>query len=199
MDEDSWDPAMQRYVEILIERARGRPVLQFNRIDFRLPWFRRHFPGAKIVHLYRHPRDQWMSSFPDPKEYPANSPIADFPAHDHYYLLMWAADLKYYFPFLGDADNAHPYRLFYLIWKLSYLFGRRFAHVSLAYEDLLANPDAKLADLYSKLDFRDADLGQLAKLIEKPRSGRWRKYAPENWFQDHESHCEKVLADFFRA
>ncbi len=33
----------------------GRPVLQFNRIDFRLAWFAGSFP-AKIVHIYRHPQ-----------------------------------------------------------------------------------------------------------------------------------------------
>src|SRR5262249_20225535 len=62
MDADDWNPAMKSYVEMLIDRAPGRPVLQFNRIDFRLPWFRQYFPRAKIVHLYRHPRDQWCSS-----------------------------------------------------------------------------------------------------------------------------------------
>ena len=41
MDAESWDPAMKSYVELMIDRAPGRPVLQFNRIDFRLPWFRR--------------------------------------------------------------------------------------------------------------------------------------------------------------
>src|SRR5205823_716389 len=30
MDADDWNPAMKRYVELLIERAAGRPVLQFN-------------------------------------------------------------------------------------------------------------------------------------------------------------------------
>src|SRR5262249_12587557 len=65
MDEASWDPAMKQYVDLLINEAPGRPILQFNRIDFRLPWMRRHYPAAKIVHLYRHPRDQWCSSLLD--------------------------------------------------------------------------------------------------------------------------------------
>jgi hypothetical protein len=41
-------------------------VLQFNEIDLRLPWFRAHFPTARILHLYRHPREQWCSSLFDP-------------------------------------------------------------------------------------------------------------------------------------
>ena len=32
------------FFEVMIEKAEGRPILQFNRIDFRLPWVRRHFP-----------------------------------------------------------------------------------------------------------------------------------------------------------
>src|SRR5262245_22471106 len=101
MDATFWDPGMKRYVEMLIEAAAGRPVLQFNRIDFRLPWFRRHFPHAKIVHLYRHPRDQWCSSLMDPTCFPASGKMSQFHSHDKFYLLSWAKDLQYHFPFLN--------------------------------------------------------------------------------------------------
>jgi hypothetical protein len=50
-------------------------VLQFNRIDFRLPWFRHHFPAATILHLARHPRDQWCSCLLDPARFPPNGSI----------------------------------------------------------------------------------------------------------------------------
>jgi Sulfotransferase family len=196
MDADSWDPAMKRYVEILIERAPGRPVLQFNRIDFRLPWFRHHFPRAKVLHLYRHPRDQWISSLVDPAKFPRDGTMAAFAGHDHYYLRMWAADLKYHFPFLDERQSSHPYQIFYYLWRLSYVFGRRHAHVSLAYEDLLHDPERRLAELYGQLGLCGADFSRLARLVEKSRSGRWREYASEDWFRQHESHCETVLADF---
>ena len=103
MYEDSWDLAMKRYVERMIELAPKRPVLQFNRIDFRLPWFRRMFPRAKIVHLYRHPRDQWLSCLLDPRQFPHTGTMAQFATHDGYYLRMWARDLKYHFPFLDET------------------------------------------------------------------------------------------------
>ncbi len=199
MDADSWDPALKRYVEVLVERAPGRPVLQFNRIDFRLPWFRHTFPRAKLVHLYRHPRDQWLSSLVDPSEFPSDGTMAEFAAHDHYYLRVWARDLRYHFPFLDETFVGHPYRLFYYLWKLSYLYGRRHAHVSLAYESLLEDPRGRLSELFGQLNVTGVDLEPLTKLIEKPRSGRWRTYASEDWFRGHESHCEAVLADFFQA
>jgi LPS sulfotransferase NodH len=198
MDKDLWDPAMKRYVEILVERAPKRPVLQFNRIDFRLPWFRRHFPRAKLVHLYRHPRDQWISSLVDPAEYPSQATMSDFANHDHYYLRLWAGDLKYHFPFLAEASCFHAYQMFYYVWKLSYLFGRKYAHASVCYEELLREPEKSLAALFEKLAMPGHDLTRLAKLVDKPRSGRWREYASVDWFQQHEAHCEAVMEDFFR-
>jgi hypothetical protein len=44
----------------------------------------------------------------------------------------------------------------------------------------------------------DAPLDRLAPLVEKPRSGRWKDYAPEGWFQEQEARCEAVIAEFFR-
>lgn len=197
MDADSWAPEMKRYLEVLVERAPGRPVLQFNRADFRLPWLRRAFPRAKLVHLYRHPRDQWLSTLTDPAAFSGKGTLAEFDGYDEYYLKMWAGDLKHHFPFLGEGQDQHPYRLFYLIWKLSYLFGRRYADVCLAYEDLLKEPETRLADLFGEIGLEGVDVPALRGLIEKPRSGRWRGYADEDWFREHEARGEAVLADFF--
>jgi hypothetical protein len=198
MDADDWDPAMKRYVELMIDHAPGRPVLQFNRIDFRLPWFRHNFPRARIVHLYRHPRDQWCSSLVRPADCPRDATMKEFPAHDHYYLRTWARDLRYHFPFLDETLVEHPYDLFYLVWKLSYLFGRRYAHHSVAFEDLTDRPDASMTELFDALNVR-ADLDALRKLIDKPKPGRWKDYADEAWFRGREARCEEVIAEFFGA
>jgi hypothetical protein len=197
MDAESWDPSLQRYVEVLIDRAPGRPVLQFNRVDFRLPWFRCHFPRAKILHLYRHPRDQWCSSLVNPPAVPRDVTLETFAPHDHYYLTNWVRDLKYHFPFLNDP-SAHPYRAFYFIWKLSYLFGKHLADYSVSFEDLCADPGEKLAELMEAAGV-GADLARLKKLIDQPKAGRWRTYADAGWYQAHEAPCEAVLADFLRG
>jgi Sulfotransferase family len=197
MDEDAVDPDLKRYVEVLIERAPARPVLQFNRIDFRLGWFRRNFPNARIVHLYRHPRDQWCSTLMDVKCFPPDGRVADFAPHDKFYLLSWANDLQYHFPFLRPGAADHPYQLFYYIWKLSYLFGRRYADHSLAFEHLLADPAGQLEELLTALGVRGGDLEDLEKLFSAPALGKWKEYADDDWFRGHETVCETTLADFF--
>src|SRR5262249_29822804 len=93
MGPEFWAPDLKKYIDILLESASGRPVLQFNRVDFRLSWLRRHFPNARVVHLYRHPREQWISSFLGEKV-PRDINICHFARYDHFYLLAWAKDLR---------------------------------------------------------------------------------------------------------
>jgi hypothetical protein len=192
-----WAPEMKRYVECMIEKAPARPVLQFNRIDFRLPWVRHNFPHATLLHIYRHPRDQWCSTLMDLKCFPTDGTMSQFAGHDKFYLRMWARDLKYHFPFLDEKLISHPYQLFYYIWKLSYVFGRAFAHHSVAFEDILSNPDEQLRKLLSVSRVRHYDLEKLKLLIERPTVGKWRSYADDKWFRQHESGCETTMAEFF--
>lgn len=196
MDEDSWDPDLAAYIRLLIDRAPGRPVLQFNRVDFRVAWLRAAFPEARLVHLYRHPRDQWCSTFPEPAEFPSDAAADTFPAHDHFYLRSWAEDLKYRFPFLDERRVVHPYRLFYLLWKLSYCFGVTYAHHSFAFEDLIQQPEETLSRLFEATGFDQTQVPAAAALVT-PTGSRWRQYADECWFRTHEAWCEGVLRDYW--
>lgn len=196
LDREFWDPRLKTYIATLIERAAGRPVLQFNRVDFRLPWLRRHFPRAQIVHLYRHPRDQWCSIFVKTKPFPPHGSVRAFAPHDEFYLLAWARDLKYHFPFLDEREITHPYELHYYLWKLSYLFGSTYAQYSVAFEKLIQNPREELANLLGHLAVADWDLEPLQRVLTQPRVGRWRDYADAAWFAKYEERCERNLADF---
>jgi hypothetical protein len=195
MGENAWAPRMKRYVELLIERSPGRPVLQFNRIDFRLPWFRRNFPNAQIVHLYRHPRDQWCSSLLGSTSCGVGDTFATF--KDHFYLLTWARDLSDRFPFLREDGIGHPYELYYFIWRLSYMFGRRCADHSVCFERLLSDPHNVLQDMFDTLGIEGTDPKDLESLIVCQEGGKWRQYANDHWFRAIEEACERVLADFF--
>jgi hypothetical protein len=197
MDEHSWDPEMKRYVDTLIDRAAGRPVLQFNRIDFRLPWFRHHYPEATFLHIVRHPRDQWCSTLQgDTKRFPRDATMAHFAPYDHFYLRMWAEDLRYHFPFLEEQRNRHPYQIFYYIWKLSYLFGVTYCDHSVLFESLLDDPYVELGKLFQAVGTVPVDLQALKGLIVEPARGRWRGYADDSWFQALEADCDSVLAEF---
>src|SRR5262245_26668573 len=199
MDASFWAPKMKRYVELLIDNARGRPVLQFNRIDLRLPWFRKHFPNALILHLYRHPRDQWCSTLMDPDCFSKDGTLEQFAGHDKFYLQMWGRDLKYHLPFLDEVLISHPYQLFYYIWKISYLFGRAYAHYSIAFEDILENSADQLTRLLSVCRVDQYNIDKLKSLIESPIIGKWKTYADGEWFRRQESICETTMADFIAA
>ena len=198
MSHDSWNPDMKRYIEILIEGAPQRPVLQFNRLDFRLPWIRHHFPGAKVIHLYRHPRDQWCSFIRDRHNVPDNSDIERFRLHDYYFLQEWVEDLQYHFPFLDWNTVSHPYEIFYYIWKLSYLFGQHYAHHSISFEDLVSSPRLCLGEIFADLRINGNEFEKIEAIISPPRLQAWKAYADDTWFRWHEEQCERVLEDFWR-
>ena len=199
MDATFWAPEMKKYIELLIENAPGRPVLQCNRIDFRLPWIRHHFPGAKIIHLYRHPRDQWCSFLRKPECVPHNTTMAQFASYDGFYLRTWATDLKYHFPFLDEKDVSHPYQTFYYLWKLSYLFGSTYSDMSICFEFLMHDLEKYLGNLFNFLSIEDFDMAKLTCIVNQPSIGKWKHYADDEWFVRHESDCETVLNNFFSA
>ena len=195
MDEGAWDPDMKVYLDRLVAHAAPRrAVLQCNRIDFRLPWIRRHFRGATILHLYRHPRDQWCSSLLTPESVPRHVTIAGFEPFDHFYLRHWARDLARHFPFLGDPDLP-AYSAFYLIWRLSHAFGIHYADYSLSFEQLTGTPGRAIADLMAAAGMSPA-IEPLAALVTEQAHGRWDRYAPEGWYRDQEAWCESVLEQF---
>ncbi len=198
MDETHHNPQLEYYISQLIKRTPGRTVLQFNRVDFRLPWLRAHFPQARILHLYRHPREQWMSIIgkgaavrPDDRIKPGQ-----IDSLDGFYTLEWARDLRHVFPFLEPAGK-HLYELHYLLWRLSYSLGRAYGDVSISYEDLIGDFEHVAGDMFDAVGIQHADIGQLAKLNHGTQKTRWPDYASDSWFNDREAQCDHALDAFF--
>ena len=198
MDETHHEPNMERYISELIARAKGRAALQFNRVDFRLPWLRAHFPEAVILHLYRHPREQWMSIIGKGVKVDLNDKIApgDTACMDGFYTLAWARDLRHVFPFLEPA-NKHPYELHYLLWRLSYSFGRAYGNASVCYEDLITDFDKVASNMFLAAGVTNADISRLATLNHGKQKMRWPEYADDAWFSALEAKCDRELDIFF--
>jgi hypothetical protein len=190
-----WLPAMQRYIETMIERAPGRPVLQFNEVDFRLPWLRARFPQAKILHVFRHPRDQWCSGLGNNLQSSTSHTLREFEAVDGFYLLPWGRDLRRYFPFLTLDERSHPYELFYQIWKLSYLFGRLYCDVSVSFENIVASPEPTLRKMFSSLAVTEYELQELLPLVSPVTLRKWRSYAADEWFEAIETRVDQTFED----
>jgi hypothetical protein len=47
------------------------------------------------------------------------------------------------------------------------------------------------------LDIHEYDMRRLTDCIARQQIGKWREYAPEEWFRRHERECERTLGDFF--
>jgi hypothetical protein len=196
MNEHSWNPSMLKFIESIISSTTGVPVLQFNRIDFRLGWIRHNFPNAKIMHIHRHPRDQWFSFLTDKKV--MNSQDVELTYKDAFYLNSWCHDLKTQFPFLDINVTPHPYRRFYYLWKLSYLFGKEYSDYSFAYESLVSSPERELNRIFSALGW-EIDSKKYTDIFEPPAFDKWKAYAGAEWFLQHEYYCENILNQFLKS
>lgn len=192
MSAQSWEPQMKLFIEQMVEAAPGRPVLQFNRIDFRLPWIKQHFPNAKILHLYRHPRDQWCSFLTD--QHLMNKDEVQHTYRDAFYLDVWCRDLAKHYPVLDKRNTPHPYQRFYYLWKLSYLYGLTLSDMSFSFENLTTTPETVISDMFNKLTMDTSNVESLVSVIKAPPAERWRKYADESWFAKHEHICEQNLS-----
>ena len=197
MDATTWAPDMKSYICELIEKAEGRPVLQFNRIDFRLPWLKENFPNAKFIHLYRHPRDQWYSFLIDKKLMSKDNVEKTYA--DGFYLKTWCDDLAKHFPFLDERITPHPYQRFYYLWKLSYLYGKKECNQSLSLEELTQNPKKTLQNLFSELNIDHKHLDQAASVLDKPQLDKWKQYADNSWFIKLEEECEQNITSFLNS
>ena len=201
MDAQSCDLRLSSYLAELIRRAPERPVLQCNRLDFRLPWLRRVFPQADILHLYRNPREQWLSVQRHSSGVPPSRRLVPEDAEDYFYTLEWARDLRRVFPCVDPAQHDHAYAVHYLLWRLSYLFGATHADLSIAYEDLMADCAGTLRAVFERFAIAGGKVAEdiYAGLLKPPEPERWPAYADAAWFDAIEADCERELARFFGA
>ena len=187
---DDW-PELERYLRFLLERSvPRRPVLQMNRVDFRLPWLKARFPDAIIVHLFRNPRDQWLSM----TRGLADDRASDPDENTNYDLVVWAVALSEMFPFLVGPHIRHSYERHYLIWKLSYLMGVRCSTVSLSYDDdFRRDPRQGLTRLLRAIGVSTDSVSQLEAGVRRPsRQNELAAPARADW-EVMEASCDALL------
>ncbi len=116
LDDRSDYPALKKHIEHLIAlSAPAVPVLQFNRVDLRLSWLRKHFPTARIIHMDRNPLQLYHS-----QRKHISPELRDVAGHwDAYELMPWCHALFWEFPFLLDTKQTHAFYPFYGLYQLS--------------------------------------------------------------------------------
>jgi hypothetical protein len=196
MDESSWNISMEKYIDALILNSDGLPVLQFNRVDFRLPWLRHRYPKCKIIHIYRHPREQWLSSLSDKKIMNKDDVLITY--KDSFYLNSWCKDLEIHFPLLSISTTPHPYMRFYYLWKLSYLYGKKDADLSISFESLANDSEEILQSVLGVLNIENVSLSHALNLIQAQDFDKWKGYADDQWFSEMEAECEYQLDKFLK-
>ena len=190
LEADQQHDELESYLRMLIDRSQPlRPVLQFNRVDFRLPWLRRKFPEATIVHLVRNPRDTWVSS----RRHLKTAAWDDALEVDAFDLLQWTMSLADEFPFLADPANS-AYVRHYQLARLSELMGERCADVTLSFEaDLLGAGVPAGSKLVEAGVLSAADLPNVESVIDHDQGESWSKIRPAGWFEAQEAQAEAQL------
>ncbi len=192
LEPDDTYPELKEYLDFLIKSAYPRrPVLQFNRVDFRLPWLLKEFSDARIIHVTRNSRDTWLSS----RRHLPLDRWADPYEPDAYDLLMWAVALEKDFPFLMNPEPVNSYELFYSLWLLSNSMGKYLSHVSIDYDhNLITDPQHGL-DLLVQAGclYRD-EVRKAAETVSVPDPLPGTEYFDDEFFSAIEDHCETCLA-----
>lgn len=163
--QDSW-PELRHYLDYLINASGDRqPVLQFNRMDFRLPWLTGFYPHAQLLYLKRNPIQLWCSQRKHiPKINRNNESYADA-----YELMQWCADLAPLLPFLAPQKERHGFYRFYCLYRLSVLMGTYYADVVIDLDEDVFNSDNYLSKL-ALLDFNENELETARTLKHVPES-----------------------------
>lgn len=188
-------PQMLGYIQGLIKGAADRSVLQFNRIDFRLPFLRAAFPEAVFLHLSRNPRDTWSSTLRGVAN-DCDWTINSFGPYSKFYLLNWYHDLSMSYPQMWrNPSTTHPYEIHYLIHRLSELFAYRDCDVFLHYENLEANLVAEIKRLLTSIGADTVDLSPIENLLS-PRNQAYDHSGSLSLYSEIEARVDTWLCEW---
>ena len=147
-------PELRQYIDDLIALSgEQQAVLQFNRMDFRLPWLKANYPDATIIHIKRNPLQLWYSQ----RKHIGQVDKTDPSITDAYELMQTAVALSSKLPFLARRKHAHAFFRCFVLQRLSDLIGGRCADVSLSLDHDVFESDSFATQLHKHVGLRVED------------------------------------------
>ena len=164
---------------------RAKVMLKENRITFRLGWLTAKFPYTKIVHIYRDKESQWNSIIRRVQEHLGRKDVGQEDVmFNGFNIATWCEDLKSVFPQLDKIHFETGYDRFCKLWDLSYAENRRYADISVNYNDLIHNFEVTLQRIGDCIgyNFNSESLKQLVIPPEKQKQFTSRRSHLRNRF-----------------
>jgi len=156
---------LETYISHLIGLSENEvPVLQFNRVDFRLAWLKAKFPEAKIIHIERNPLQLYYSQ----RRHIDIAHRNQAQYWDAYELMPWCVALQRYFPFLLPADIDHAFYPFYMIFQLSKLVANEHSDVSINLDLQVFQSDEFINQLESIVDLSQEQKTKIKTMTHVP-------------------------------
>ena len=199
---DTYEEEKEYILFLLNSKIDKFKVLQFNRIDFQLEWFKNNFPNALIVNLKRNPRDIYISHF---KTYLREQNLqldklenikiestnisCLFYVDDYIRLIGDYLHPNFCFPELND------YEKIYLLNSLSNLYADKFADVIIEYEKLVEEPKKIIEMIASQVKNLEPTFVEDIVIPKKDRIDTWKEYHDESWYSQCESRCEDIIEE----
>jgi hypothetical protein len=166
------DEDLHRYLSYLFEASLERaPRMMFkeNRITFRLGWFRANFPEAKVIHIYRGKEAQWRSIVRRVEAVRGGQAGEQSVQFNGFGIATWCEDLKGLYPELEAAQSQTGFERFAKLWERSYRENVAHADVSIAYEDLLRDPERTMHSMFEAVGIVDIDVAALSQFVGGPQ------------------------------
>lgn len=180
MEQGDQYPALEAWLERLMNTEAKRHVLKFNRVGLRLPWLKSKFPQARIVHLRRNPRDVWVST----RRHLAADQWDQSSHLDAYETAQMAYALAKDVPLLLSPEAcANAYHRLFILWLLTDAMAAQYADVIVELEKLKADPFTALTALVDEEALDPSDLPLAASAIKDAGHAGFSQYRPEAWFE----------------
>lgn len=180
---------LKAYLDFLLQLAgKNTPVLKFVRMDFRLPWLRRNYPDAVIIHIHRQPREQWLSMT-------AHHPVAIATARGLgvFQLNAFAASLLFSVPEIMSPGITSSYERAYYLSRISRAVGEKYADLTIDFDREFLVRDEKMFARLADCTGIPVRRKTLDALLDQKISARANLRDDQGALTEIEQKCDDVL------